>query len=134
MTRNTDRTPAYVCGDALLALTDQLNGTESHADVAALLHQILDPDSGLLERLGDFFEAAAEKAQEAEQDDGFDLSYDLADASAEIRSLQEALHLAEDRMRSLTPPPPVPRPSTTLLHTPLPPLPALPPTQFRHTR
>lgn len=98
---NADRTSAY--GDALLALTDRLNATESHADAAALLHQILDPTSGLLERLGEFFEAAAEKAKEAEQDDGFDLHYDLEDAAATLRSLGEDLHTAVDRMRALAP-------------------------------
>lgn len=98
---NADRTSAY--GDALLALTDRLNATESHADAAALLHQVLDPTSGLLERLGEFFEAAGEKAKEAEQDDGFDLHYDLEDAAATVRSLGEDLHTAVDRMRALAP-------------------------------
>jgi hypothetical protein len=131
---NADRTPSYVYGDALLALTDRLNATESHADTAALLHQILDPASGLLERLGEFFEAAGEKAQESEQDDGFDLSYDLADAAAEIRSLGEVLHAAEDRMRALSPPSPPPRPEASPPRTPHLPPPALPPAQPRHTR
>ncbi|MER6556712.1 hypothetical protein ABT300_02945 [Streptomyces sp. NPDC001027] len=98
---NADRTSVY--GDALLALTDRLNATESHADAAALLHQILDPTSGLLERLGDFFEAAGEKAKESEQDDGFDLHYDLEDAAAALRSLGEDLHTAVDRMGALAP-------------------------------
>lgn len=109
-----DRAPSYVYGDAMLALTDRLNGAESHADTAALLHQVLDPVNGLLERLGEFFEAAGEKAKEAEEDDGFDLSYDLADAAAELRNLREALHVAEDRMRALTPLVPTPRLPSTL--------------------
>ncbi|MFJ4322720.1 hypothetical protein ACIP3A_06340 [Streptomyces tricolor] len=129
---STGRTSAYVYGDALLALTDRLNGTESHADAAAMLHQILDPTDGLLERLGEFFEAAGEKAKEAEHDDGFDLSYDLADAAAEIRTLGEVLHVAEDRMRALNTPPPAPRPSAAPPRTPR--LPALPPAQPRQRR
>ncbi|MFI5751097.1 hypothetical protein ACIBBE_35505 [Streptomyces sp. NPDC051644] len=129
-----NRAPSYVYGDAMLALTDRLNGAESHADAAALLHQVLDPVNGLLERLGEFFEAAGEKAKEAEEDDGFDLSYDLADAAAEIRNLGEVLHVAEDRMRALTPLVPPPRlPSTTARAPSLPPR-ALPPAQPRHTR
>ncbi|OAL15314.1 hypothetical protein A4V12_10105 [Streptomyces noursei] len=128
------RTSTYVYGDALLALTDRLNGTESHADAAAMLHQILDPTDGLLERLGEFFEAAGEKAKEAEQDDGFDLSYDLADAAAEIRNLGEVLHVAEDRMRALNPPPPAPRPSAAPPRTSRLPLPAVPPAQLRQRR
>ncbi|GAA4781998.1 hypothetical protein [Streptomyces ziwulingensis] len=115
-----DRAARYVYGDALRALTDRINGTESHADAAALLHQVLDPINGLLPQLGEFFEAAGEKAKEAKEDDGFDLSYDLADAAAEIRHLGEVLHVAEDRMRALTPLMPRPqRPSA--------PAPSLPP-------
>ncbi|CAL9458427.1 hypothetical protein [Streptomyces sp. enrichment culture] len=111
--KDTTGTPehgtAYAHGDALRDLTDQLNAAESHTDAASLLHQILQPTDGLLAQLGEFFEAAGEKAKEAEEDDGFDLSYDLADAAAEIRHLGEVLHVAEDRMRSLTPLRPAPR-------------------------
>ncbi|MGQ4333888.1 hypothetical protein [Streptomyces hayashii] len=115
-----DRGPVY--GDALRALTDRLNEAESHADAAALLHQILEPTDGLLAQLGDFFEAAGEKAKEAGEDDGFDLSYDLADAAAEIRSLGEVLHVAEDRMRALISLAPAPRlPSTPTRAPSLPP-------------
>lgn len=121
------RGPRYVYGDALRGLTDRLNGAESHVDAAALLHQILEPNEGLLAQLGEFFEAAGEKAKEAEEDDGFDLSYDLADAAAEIRNLSEALQVAENRMRALTPVAPAPRPpSTPANSSPLPPR-ALPP-------
>lgn len=128
------RRGGYVYGDAMLALTDRLNGAESHRDAAALLHQVLDPVNGLLERLGEFFEAAGEKAKDAEEDDGFDLSYDLADAAAEIRSLGEVLHVAEDRMRSLTPLVPPPRhTSAPARRLSLPPQ-ALPVAQPRHTR
>ncbi|MFJ4696338.1 hypothetical protein [Streptomyces sp. NPDC088766] len=128
-----DRAPVYAYGDALRALTDQLNGAESHADAAALLHQILEPTDGLLAQLGEFFEAAGEKAKEAEEDDDFDLSYDLADA-AEIRNLGEVLHRAEDQMRALTPLVPTPQPpSTPARPQSLPPR-VLPPAQPRHTR
>lgn len=111
LSRSADRTSAYVYGDAILALTDRLNGTESHADAAALLHQILDPTDGLLERLGEFFEAAAEKA-----------------------NLGEVLHVAEDRMRALNPLPPAPRPSSAPPRTSRLPLPVLPPAQPRQRR
>lgn len=131
---SADSAPSYVHGDAMLALTDRLNGAESHADAAALLHQVLDPVNGLLERLGEFFEAAGEKAKGAEEDDGVDLSYDLADAAAEIRSLGEVLHMADDRMRALTPLAPTPRPLSAPACAPSLPLRALPPVQPRHTR
>ncbi|MGQ4480265.1 hypothetical protein [Streptomyces sp. SAS_276] len=130
----THHAPMYIHGDALLALTDQLNGTDAYPAAAAILHQVLEPTHGLLERLGEFFEAAGEKAKEAEQDDGFDLAYDLADAAAEIRSLGEALHLAEDRMRSLAPTPRPHRTTATGTPTPWPPPPGLPPARPPHTR
>ncbi|MDT0614970.1 hypothetical protein [Streptomyces lancefieldiae] len=125
--------PRYVYGEALRDLTDRLNAAESHADAAALLHQILEPTEGLLAQLGEFFEAAGEKAKEAEEDDGFDLSYDLADAAAEIRNLSEVLHVADDRMRVLTPLAPAPRlPSIPANVSPLPPRP-LPPASPKAT-
>ncbi|WP_198358323.1 hypothetical protein [Streptomyces fildesensis] len=129
-----DSSAVYVYGNALLALTDQLNGAGSHAEAAALLHQILDPINGLLERLGEFFEAAGEKAKEAQEDDGFDLSYDLADAACEIRNLGEVLHVAEDRMRALTAQAPASRPTMAPARTPRPPASVLPPAPPRHTR
>ncbi|MEU2131777.1 hypothetical protein [Streptomyces sp. NPDC018352] len=123
----------YVYGDSLLALTDQLKGAESHADAALLLHQVLAPIDGLLDQLGEFFDAAGEKAKEAEQDDGADLGCDLAHAAAEVRSLVETLHVAEDRMRALTAPPRPHRPTASPAPVPRPPLAALP-TGLRHTR
>ncbi|MFF8918292.1 hypothetical protein ACF08M_34595 [Streptomyces sp. NPDC015032] len=116
----------YVYGDAVLALTDRLNGTESYAEAAALLGQILEPTDGLLERVGELLEAAGERAKEAAEDDGFDLGYDLADAAAELRNLVETLHVAEDRMRALTAPPPPHRPAATPARAPRLPLRALP--------
>ncbi|MFE5647520.1 hypothetical protein ACFQ8Q_00155 [Streptomyces cyaneofuscatus] len=121
-------------GDALLELTDQINGSTSHVQAATLLRQILDPDEGVLARLADSLEAAADKAKEAEQDDGFDLSHDLAGAAAEVRRLGEDLQTTEARMRTLTSPVPTPRPPLSPIRTPpLPPRhpPTAPP---RHTR
>ncbi|MFJ4703669.1 hypothetical protein ACIP6I_02245 [Streptomyces anulatus] len=139
--RNTAQDPATAatgvstaCGDALLELTDQINGSTSHVQAAALLRQVLDPEDGVLARLADSLEAAADKAKEAEEDDGFDLSHDLAGAAAEVRSLGEDLQTAEDRMRTLTSLAPGPRPPLSPSRTPsLPPRP-LPTPPPRHTR
>ncbi|MFH8991386.1 hypothetical protein [Streptomyces sp. NPDC017940] len=89
-------------GRQVLALTDQLNGTTSYEHAAVLTDQVLEPTDGLLERLAEFFEAAAEKAKEADHDDGFDLHYDLEDAASTLRGLGEDLHVV-DRMRALAP-------------------------------
>ncbi|MEV8405559.1 hypothetical protein AB0R12_07050 [Streptomyces niveus] len=93
-------------GRHLLALTDQLNGTETYDQAADLVNQILDPVDGALERLADFFEATGEKAKESDADDGFDLAQDFEEAAVDIRRLNEDLHLAVDRMRALTTSPP----------------------------
>ncbi|WP_435285424.1 hypothetical protein [Streptomyces bacillaris] len=132
--RNATTGVATACGDALLELTDQINGSTSHVQVAALLRQVLDPDDGVLARLADSLEAAADKAKEAVEDDGFDLSHDLAGAAAEVRSLGEDLQTTEARMRTLTSPAPGPPPPLSPSRTPpLPPRP-LPTTPPRHTR
>ncbi|WP_405889823.1 hypothetical protein OG427_07185 [Streptomyces sp. NBC_00133] len=104
-TTPSDPAGHFVYGRALLALTGQLNGTESYEDAATLVDQVLEPIDGLLERLAEFFETAGEKAKESEQDDGFDLSGDFEDAAAEVRRLGESLHVAVDRMRALAAPP-----------------------------
>ncbi|WP_435598668.1 hypothetical protein [Streptomyces anulatus] len=127
-------TVSTACSDALLELTDQINGSTSHVQAAALLRQVLDPEDGVLARLADSLEAAADKAKEAEQDDGFDLSHDLAGAAAEVRSLGENLQTAQARMRTLTSLAPGPRPPLSPSRTPsLPPRP-LPTAPPRHTR
>ncbi|MFE5162960.1 hypothetical protein ACFRNT_31535 [Streptomyces sp. NPDC056697] len=55
------------------------------------------------------------------------------DAAAEIRNLGEVLHVAEDRMRALTPLVPAPQLTSAPAPPSLPPR-ALPPAQSRHTR
>ncbi|MFD9484656.1 hypothetical protein ACFWBX_11750 [Streptomyces sp. NPDC059991] len=105
VTTPTDPNGRYPYGRQVLALTDQLNGTTSFEHAAALADQVLEPTDGLLERLAEFFEAAAEKAKESGHDDGFDLHYDLEDAASTLRGLGEDLHVAVDRMRALAPRP-----------------------------
>ncbi|AQU70190.1 hypothetical protein [Streptomyces niveus] len=113
-------------GRHLLALTDQLQGTETYDQAADLVEEILDPVEGALERLADFFEATGEKAKESDADDGFDLAQDFEEAAVDIRRLNEDLHLAVDRMRALTTSPPersvrVTHSSAGALPTPAPP-------------
>ncbi|MFP8903922.1 hypothetical protein [Streptomyces atacamensis] len=94
----------YVYGRAVLDLTDRLNAAGTYEETATLTDHVLNPTEGLLDRLADFFEAAAEKAKEAESEDGFDLHDDLDHAAASLRSLGEDLHTATDRIRVLAPP------------------------------
>ncbi|MET9556829.1 hypothetical protein [Streptomyces sp. NPDC006645] len=131
---STDPPGHYVYGRRLLDLTDRLNGAESYALAADLVEEILDPVDGALERLADFFEAAGEKARESDADDGFDLAQDFEEAAVDIRRLNEDLHLAVDRMLTLTTPRSEPAvrltyPATTAV--PMPPTPAGTPGRHR---
>ena len=103
-TTPTDPAGHYVHGRHVLDLTDRLNDAASYEEAAQLADQVLEPTDGLLERLAEFFEAAAEKAKESEQDDGFDLSDDLQEAAATVRALGEDLHVAVERMQALAVP------------------------------
>lgn len=122
-------------GDALHALTDRLSNSSSFAEAAGPLQQILTPTHGLLERLAEFFEAAGEKAEEAEQEDGAYLVDEFEDAAAAIRCLGEDLHTAAERMQVLTAPSRPHRsrqtpPCTPFTARPVPPSPPYP----HHTR
>lgn len=94
-----------VHGHQILALTDQLNGAESSAVAAGIAEHVLDPHDGVVVRLSEFFEAAAEKAKETGTDEGWALADDFTEAAATLASLGEELHVATDRFRELDRPP-----------------------------
>lgn len=99
----------------LLDDTGHVPAAPVYADLIQV-EEILDPVDGALERLSDFFEAAGEKAKDSDADDGFGLAQDFEEAAVDIRRLNEDLHLAVDRMRALTTPPP--EPSVRVTHSP----------------
>ncbi|MCX5535206.1 hypothetical protein OG785_32220 [Streptomyces sp. NBC_00006] len=105
VTTPSDPQSNRVYGHQLLTLTDQLNGANSSAAAAGITEHVLDPHDGVLVRLGEFFEAAAEKAKETGTDEGWDLSDDFTEAAATLTSLGEDLHVATDRLRALDRPP-----------------------------
>ncbi|WP_411573542.1 hypothetical protein [Streptomyces fradiae] len=90
-----------VHGHQVLRLTDELNGAETYETAASLTDHVLDPNDGVLVRLSEFFEAAAEQARASGTDAGWDLSYDFAEAAAALTSLGEDLHDAADQLRAL---------------------------------
>ncbi|GAB3121149.1 hypothetical protein GCM10027160_38070 [Streptomyces calidiresistens] len=114
-----------------MELTDRLNAARTVGEAAALTEPVLHPTEGLLERLADFFEAAAEKARETETDDGFDLRDDLDHAAASLREIAEELHGVPLRMHALAPPPRAAGPSRRLPGTPPPPPPSTTPGRIR---
>lgn len=103
-TTPSDPTGIRVYGQQILFLTDQLNGAETYTEAAEFAEHVLDPNDGVLVRLGEFFEAAAAQVNAAGTARGWDLSHVFEDAAATIRDLGTELHDAGDRMRALGPP------------------------------
>ncbi|MGW7523034.1 hypothetical protein [Streptomyces sp. NPDC054783] len=101
ITTPSDPQGKRVPGQQILRLTDELNGAETYESAAELTEHVLDPNDGVVVRLSEFFEAAAEQAKTSETDAGWDLSYDLAEAAATLASLGEELHDAADQLRAL---------------------------------
>ncbi|MEU6231375.1 hypothetical protein [Streptomyces sp. NPDC047042] len=101
----TDPAGHYLLGRHVLDLTDQLNASASYEEAAYLVDQVLEPIDGLLERLAEFFEAAAEKANDSGREEGLDLHDDLQEAAATVRALGEDLHVVVDRIHALASPP-----------------------------
>ncbi|MGW6393115.1 hypothetical protein ACWFR1_21985 [Streptomyces sp. NPDC055103] len=93
-------------GNLLFALTAHVSTSTDEREVAALLHQVLDGNDGLLTRLAELFDAATEKARAHDRNDGDDdafyLAMDLADAATRLRGLGEDLHVVPERMAALT--------------------------------
>lgn len=104
VTTPTDPAGIRVVGHSVLTLVDQLNGATTYGTAAEIVDEVLDPDDGVLVRLGDFFEAAAVQANAADTDDGWELAHYFEDAAATVRDLGTDLHGADDRMRGLGPP------------------------------
>ncbi|MFF3689949.1 hypothetical protein [Streptomyces sp. NPDC002187] len=103
VTTPTDPAGDRAIGHSVLTLVDHLNGAATYGAAAEVVDEVLDPDDGVLVRLGDFFEAAAAQANAADTQGGWDLSYVFEDAAATVRELGTDLHAASDRMRDLGP-------------------------------
>ena len=104
VTTPTDPLGTRVYGQQILSLTDQLNEAETYTGSADLVEHVVDPDDGVLVRLGEFFEAAAVQANVADTADGWDLSHLFEDAASTLTSLGDDLRSAGDQMRALGPP------------------------------
>ncbi|MEV1068563.1 hypothetical protein [Streptomyces sp. NPDC050263] len=100
----TDPLGTRVYGQQILALTDLLNGAETYVGAADLVEHVVDPDDGVLVRLGEFFEAAAVQANVVDTADGWDLSHVFEDAASTLTSLGDDLRRAGGQMRALGPP------------------------------
>ncbi|MEU5838702.1 hypothetical protein ABZ820_34270 [Streptomyces diacarni] len=101
----TDPHGRCTAGHQVLALTDRLGGAETYDEAAEATEHVLDEADGVLTRLGQFFEAAAEECRASGADEGFELACRFEDAAATLTDLSDELHGASDQMRSLGPPP-----------------------------
>ncbi|MFE7124901.1 hypothetical protein [Streptomyces sp. NPDC057617] len=104
ITTPTDPSGARVHGQLILALTEQLTASETYDTTASLTEEVLDPIDGVLARLSEFFDAAAEQANAADNEDGLDLGGRFTDAARRLTEISEDLHVADDRLRALGPP------------------------------
>ncbi|MFI9210226.1 hypothetical protein ACIGW7_19075 [Streptomyces sp. NPDC053253] len=97
-------------GNLLHTLSAAVSASADTRETAAVLHQLVDGGNGLLTRLAELFDAAADRARAYDRDDGDDdafyLAKDLADAAVRVRRLGEDLHVAPERMAALSPLPP----------------------------
>ncbi|MFB7128236.1 hypothetical protein [Kitasatospora sp. NPDC056273] len=88
LTTPTDPQGLKVAGRQVLELADQIRGASSAADAATAVDQLLDPDDGVLTRLREALEAAAEQVAGLAPD-----KYELSDrlsSGAELISTAEA--------------------------------------------
>ncbi|WP_188305730.1 hypothetical protein [Streptomyces sp. CBMA123] len=88
LTTPTDPQGLKAAGRQVLELADQIRGASSAADAANALDQLLDPDDGVLARLREALEAAAEQVTDLAPDE-----YELSDrfsSSAELIGTAEA--------------------------------------------
>ncbi|WP_282697829.1 hypothetical protein [Streptomyces sp. CC208A] len=97
-------------GDLLHALSTAVSASTGVRETVAVLHQLVDGSDGLLTRLAELFDAAADRARAYDRNDGDDdafyLAKDLADAAVRVRRLGEDLHVVPERMAGLCPLPP----------------------------
>ncbi|MGY1438130.1 hypothetical protein [Streptomyces reniochalinae] len=101
----TDPEGKRTYGHQILHLTDRLTGAETYEQAAEATEHVLDEADGVLPRLSEFFEAAAEEARSSGVEEGFELACRFEDAAATLTDLSDELHGASDQMRALGPPP-----------------------------
>ncbi|MGX1759905.1 hypothetical protein ACWIG5_23860 [Streptomyces lydicus] len=93
----------YYAARLIRDLTDQMNGADSYTSAKHDADQVLHPDFGVLARLSDFFEAAAEQAQASESDEGWELHYRFAEAASKLSDVRVDLDDAAEELRGLGP-------------------------------
>ncbi|MGW2917735.1 hypothetical protein ACWDBF_07705 [Streptomyces angustmyceticus] len=99
-----DPQDSHSAGAQVRQLTDRMLGADSYARAAHHAEQALHPDFGVLARLSEFFEAAAEQAQASDTEEGWELHYQFAEAADTLTALGEQLVDTPAELRELGPP------------------------------
>ncbi|MDX6350376.1 MAG: hypothetical protein QOF84_5166 [Streptomyces sp.] len=114
-TTPTDPHGRYIVGRAVLGLTDQINAATSAGQTAEVLDQFLNPTDGVLIRLQEAIEAAAEKCTDFDSDFDSGKNFELSDrftaASELLTQIGHDLDGAALDFHALDPTPLSPRPS-----------------------
>ncbi|MGF1425469.1 hypothetical protein [Kitasatospora sp. LaBMicrA B282] len=104
VTTPTDPGGLKAAGHPVLQLTDRIRGATTAAQAAEALDQLLDPDDGVLPRLREALEAAAERVTDLDPDE-YDLSERFSIAADWINNAEAELVDAIGDLRSLGAPP-----------------------------
>ncbi|MFD7734210.1 hypothetical protein ACFV6F_27990 [Kitasatospora phosalacinea] len=89
--------------EQLLQVTDQIRGAASFGELAEALDQVLDPDSGILDRVHDMLEAASEQATDLDPEqyalsDRLGVAADfVSTAQSELAGLVDEIQYAQSR-------------------------------------
>ncbi|MFE0376138.1 hypothetical protein ACFW1M_11220 [Streptomyces inhibens] len=103
---DADPQDGHSAGLQIRDLTDRMLGADSYVRAEYHADQVLHPDFGVMARLSEFFEAAAEQAQASGSDEGSELHYRFTVAATTLTALGEELADAPERLRELGPPKP----------------------------
>ncbi|MFD5437786.1 hypothetical protein ACFWJ4_37245 [Kitasatospora sp. NPDC127067] len=106
----TDPHGLKVTGQQVLQLTDQIRGASTATDAAEALDQILDPDDGVLSRLREALEAAAEQVTDLNPDE-YELSERFSSAAEWIGNAEAELTDALGDLCTISAPSALPEPS-----------------------
>lgn len=110
VTTPTDPRGTRVFGHAVLELTDQITGSDTSEAAAQAVEHVLDPADGVLVRLQEFFEVAAEQANAGETEAGWVLEDRFTAAAEQLHQLGEDLSGGAVTLRALAPGQAVTRP------------------------
>nr|BFD94081.1 hypothetical protein KitaXyl93_54410 [Kitasatospora sp. Xyl93] len=104
LTTPTDPNGLKVTGQQVLQLTDRIRGAATPAQAAEAIDQLLDPDDGILARLREALEAAAEQVTNLDPNE-YELSDRFSTAAEWVSTAEAELVDAVGDLRSLGAPP-----------------------------